>query len=84
MAYDDAFGEIIVNLDGIRKINFIYIFLEEFSTNSYISEEQRQHIFKCIYSSSRQILGPLSNALGSPSPDNIDFNIAALKLLGQG
>ena len=83
LAYDDAFGEIVCNLDGIKKLNFMNIFLEEFTTNSYISEEQRAHIFKCLYSSSAQILGPLSTALGSPSPDNMDFNIAALKLLGQ-
>ena len=83
LAYDDAFGEIVVNLDGIKKLNFMNIFLEEFTTNSYISEEQRQHIFKCLYSSSVQILGPLSAALGSPSSDNMDFNIAALRLLGQ-
>ena len=73
LAYDDAFGEIVVNLDGIKKLNFINIFLEEFTTNSYISEEQRQHIFKCLYSSSVQILGPLSAALRSPLPDNMDF-----------
>ena len=83
LAYDDAFGEIVVNLHGLKKLNFMNIFLEEFNTNSYISEEQRQHIFKCLHSCSAQILGPLSTALASPSPDNMDFNIAALKLLGQ-
>ena len=90
LAYDEAFGEIVVNLESNR-LEFVRIFLEEFNSNAHINEEQRQHIFKCLLKSAAYILAPLAEALGRIPTDSTDLidsesmenGKIALKLFGQ-
>ena len=83
VAYEEAMIEVIVNISDYKvKLDFMRIFIEEFTTTTIITEDQRQHIFKIIYQSSKYMLEPLLNGLERISELTDAESKASINFLG--